>query len=298
MSEQTNPPLFAEHASKHAGVPPFRKQTTAAVHVKLDRLPISVIHVDGAIDIRADWKRLKWDRYVTIGEAIRKIVAVHVELDPEAVSVVCSLYVMGDCATARLSIDLPASHQPRLASPKVQQAIGHFMRQLKSGGTHSPATEAAVPRSPSTDDMWADDDSEQSSRLAVEVHNIGREVRAVLGGCALSVPCVVESPAWDETFEVVGKLAPKPRNETPKPNVIEHEYRLDGFRPSKHAVYLAPLDSPLDVREVVYCEETWHRLVVECASLEPPVCRAVIEEVGIGSKAKRTLLALSRVAGV
>ena len=45
--------------------------------------------------IRADWKRLKWDRYITIGDGIRKIVAMHVELELEAVSVVCSLFVDG-----------------------------------------------------------------------------------------------------------------------------------------------------------------------------------------------------------
>jgi hypothetical protein len=255
--------------------------------------------VDGAIDIRADWKRLKWDRYVTIGEAIRKIVAMHVELDPETVSVDCSLYVIRDSATARLSIDLPASHQQRLASPKVQQAIGQFMGHLQSGGKPPAATAAAAPPSPTTGTRAdsADVDCEQSPRLAVELHNIGQEVRSVLGGCTLSVPCVVESPAWDEEFKVVGKLARKPRFETPKAVVIEGAFRVDGFRPSKHAVYLASLNSPLDVMEVVYCEETWHRLVVECASLEAPVCRATFEEVGAGPKAKRTLLALSRRAG-
>lgn len=267
--------------------------TNETVHIKLDSLPISVAHLEGGIDIRADWKKIKWDKYDTLAQSVREIVSLHVDLPLGEVSVVCSLFIVGQTAAARMSIDLPKTHRARLANPPVQTSIGEFLDVLKNGRRAKPSDIAEKAPALIDEELISSSEvSEEVERLAEKVQEIGQRARAVLGGCTLRVPCSVESPAWNATFEVSGKLAPKPRVEAAEPELKKIDVSVEGFRRDRRLVYLAPVLSPSDVQEVAFDQEKLLACVVGCVSIDALTCRAVVEEVAVGPKVKRTLLSL------
>lgn len=290
---------FGDQASNADSVLTVRQ---SPILMNVDSLNVRVLRDAGGLDLHADWPQLNWKPHLVIRDGLRKTVAAQLRVSECDIHVGCSLYVHADTdkATARLWIEPPASQAAMFCTTDVQDVVQRYVDSLSGKKTHDSDVACALSvdhgSAEACESASCDERQSDQQALATELSLVAANVRSIVGGCTLKLPCEIASPAWgDKTFEVSGKLAPKPpRLPSVKKEAQTFECRIDGFRRSKRVVYLRELDGKHGFKEAAFNEQDLFGDIVACAAADSTCVATLEEEIVVGATSRWTLVGLAR----